>query len=293
MPPASGPLPRRSRPGSAVVPDVKKELAALAKRVAGKPEKHYPHTFASIFAAGLEVPTELTNVEAFAPLPSHLAWTIRPYADARREALTLVLAPSLETIAAAPLDTLASAEAMARHTQHGLLPAVSAARGLVDALRVASLANRVHTSSNRGYPVEVFFVPGVRYAHLGVQASTSLRHLVCAAASEDYERALAEARLLRDSFGLPTAQDPADHTATREEQQRGFHRAFFAFLVSRQLARERRDRHLPRGGGHPTLGAIGVREHPRRRPRSARESRFVSRARTCTTSPPPSRPRTR
>ncbi|MCB9601519.1 MAG: DUF4132 domain-containing protein [Sandaracinus sp.] len=228
MPPASGPLPRRSLPSSAVVPDTKKELAALRKRVAGKPEKHFPHTFAAIFQTGLEVETaaETPSDEAFGQVPVTLP--SRAFGEARREALALVSDPSRNAIAFAELDTLALAEAMARHTRRAFITAVADVRGLVHAIRVAALANRLRTDSNRGYPNEVFFAPGHRYQHFDERAAVALRHVVCSADETTYERALAEARAWRDALGAPAPFDPTDYAAATAEHNRGHARAFFA-----------------------------------------------------------------
>lgn len=232
------PLPRRasfSGPEGRVAPrpDPSVKLKELRKRLTDKQASYLPNTYAKVFEKGLDASAaaDRTSAEAFAPLPEDLRATLdaRSFATARREAYAFVVSPSVEAAHALPLDTLAVAEAMARHVGSSTLAIVTSAHSLADAVCVASLAGRLGTGSIGGYPNDVHFTPDGRYAHFDEKAATELRHLVCAADDAEYVKALATARVLRDALGEPAPFDPLDHTVANAERRRTYARALFAF----------------------------------------------------------------
>jgi len=230
-------LPRRAsltpEARDALRPDPSARLKDLRKRLNGKQSSDLPNTYAVVFEKGLDAAAaaDRTSAQAFAPLPDDLRATLeaRSFATARREAYAFVIAPTLDAARALGLDALAVAEAMARHVGSSTLAIVTCARSLADAVRVASLADRLGSASLGGYPNDVHFTPDGRYAHFHEASATELRHLVCAADEGDYADALATARALRDALGAPARFDPNDHAVANAERRRTFARLLFAF----------------------------------------------------------------
>ncbi|MCU0671910.1 MAG: hypothetical protein MUE69_03845 [Myxococcota bacterium] len=242
------PLPRRARSAvdpaapitsltlearAALRPDPSAQREDLRKRLRGKQASYLPNTHAQVLEKGLDAPAaaDRTSADVFAPLPEDLRASLvaRSFATARREAYAFVVEPSLEDARTLSLDALAVAEAMARHVGSSTLALVASARSLADAVRVASLADRLGTASIGGYPNDVHFTPDGRYAHFHEASATELRHLVCAADEASYADALATARTLRDALGDPAPFDPNDHATANAERRRTHARQLFAF----------------------------------------------------------------
>jgi len=218
---------------AALRPDPSAQLKDLHKRLRGKQASYLPSTHAQVLEKGLDAPAaaDRTSAEVFAPLPEDLRASLvaRSFATARREAYAFVVEPSLDDARTLSLDTLAVAEAMARHVGSSTLAIVASARSLADAVRVASLAGRLGTASIGGYPNDVHITPDGRYAHFDEKSATALRHLVCAAEDAAYEGALETARELRDALGDPAPFDPNDHAVANAERRRTYARLLFAF----------------------------------------------------------------
>jgi len=183
--------PRRSLPGSAAAPterSAKALVARLAKAYQGPTHFHERRSHAAIFAAGLKTTTE----PALAPL--------------RREAHELLLRLDLDALRAAELEVLAAADTMVARVDRepSLTPAITVARGLTDAVRVAWRAWRYGLSAaSGGWTTAVWLVSAdERYRRRG-EPWPVLRHEVCASSEEAYAAAREEARALRAGSDRP------------------------------------------------------------------------------------------
>jgi len=180
--------PRRSIPGSAIAP-----TEAAAKRMLAKIAKPYhkerfydDKSHAKIYEAGTKAKIE------------------RELAPLRKAAHALLLDPTLETMRAADLDTLAAAETMLRRVDRdlSLTAAIVIARGLPDAVRVMVRSASFKLGSEGGYTTSVFVMTAEEDGGHWGDPWPELRHAVCAASEEEYRRARDVARSLRDESSL-------------------------------------------------------------------------------------------
>jgi len=116
---------------------------------------------------------------------------------AREAAFAIVSSPTLERLAAAPLDVLAVAERMFSRAEQGatLTHGLVLARGLVDAVDVKRRSLGYDLRAEPHWSAKVFAVTGrVRNPERRQAAWLALRHAVCAAPVSDYESARALAQ---------------------------------------------------------------------------------------------------
>ncbi|MBX3246311.1 MAG: DUF4132 domain-containing protein [Myxococcales bacterium] len=202
------PHPRRAWAGSARPADPKSTLVAIARGVARKPERYFEHTYAELFARGLESMLQRDDeVSAeVGPLPPALAMPAVSFGEARAAALELLTTPSLEALAAASTPALIVAEGMAAHVGLTLAPALGGAKDAAEVVAITALGARLETDSHGSYTSGVLVVGAgrsrARWNHGG---ATALRHVVCALDAAEYARATATAAALRRALEADTS----------------------------------------------------------------------------------------
>jgi hypothetical protein len=199
--------PRRTLPEYARAPTEKsatRELARIAKKYVSK--RHGDATPKKVFAAGLDEGKD------------------KALKAARRAAHELLLAPSLEKVAAMSLDALAVAERMAHDAvwDARLVDAIAVARGAADAVDVMVRGLDLDLKSNGNFTQCVFVARNADdQPNRWMSDWTPLRHIVCAASDAEYAKAKKVAAAARKKLGPEKRQRLAyafpDEPWTRED----------------------------------------------------------------------------
>ncbi len=182
--------PRRSIPGSAVMPTEAAARRLLSKVRHSVAEKNVfgDRTHGNIYRAGLA------------------AQTVGELDVLGKAAVAFVLAPSIDALRSAELDTLAVAEHLIQRADHGLafLSAVVALRGLADGVHVFHRSSFFAlTAGSGGYTTAVWIARRAgALDHSWPARWLPLRHAVCASNESEYAEAVSVARSLREGQDL-------------------------------------------------------------------------------------------